>query len=381
MHRMNGREAAYRVLWLVTRNLHGSQAKALIAVASALVLSGVARTYAVADELRAAFGGQFKSACQRIRRLMNNPRLDDLAVWAGLSEYLLSHIRRAKKRLAVVSLDWTEWGDDYRVLALSLTVAKRGIPLFAQAFSKTDMPRSQNARENAFVEVLEQLTPLLRHAILLADRGFHRVSFLRVLLRLEQRFVVRLVEKLTVESPRYRGLLSLVPIRPGQQVDLGRCTLRTEKRQEPVVVRIVAVWQKGQKEPWWLATSESCPALHVAELYDRRMTVEEVFRDTKGCRFGMQMRWTQYARPEALSRLFLLAALALLHWLAAGALAIARAPTARLDHPTKGPRRSLVSIGRSAGPLLLRTLRASPPTVLAWLPFAATRRFDWLVAA
>ena len=59
----------------------------------------------------------------------------------------------------------------------------------------------------------------------------------------------------------------------------------------------------------------------IAEFYDRRMGIEEQFRDGKGCRFGIKMKWTKFRTCETINRLFLLAALAKTIWIAAAVLA------------------------------------------------------------
>lgn len=376
---MSPRPSAYAALWQIANTLRRSQAKALVAIVSAIVMAGSMRSFAVAQKLAGGGGIYFKSALQRLYRLFANTRLDDLAVWAGLARILVP----VAGRMPVVSLDWTEWGDEHRVLALTLSVGRRALPIFAQAFSKTDMPRSQNVRENTFVQILEHLAPALRGAILLADRGFRRASFVRLLQDLHQRFVVRLAAKIHVSSRAYKGLLCDHPLRPGQQVDLGVCTLEpeSEKRRGPLRVRIVGVWQRGQTEPWWLATSERKPAIRIAELYDRRMSVEEAFRDSKGCRFGAQMRWTGFTNCDRISRLFLLAALAMLHWVAAGVFAIRRDPSLRLRSHAKGFRRSLVAIGKQAVFLHQQVLQMHVKRLLSALPAVETRAFAWMEAA
>ena len=178
---MRERHASYSVLACLTRNLHKAQSKSIIACVSAIVLAGTMRSFAIAKTLKRTTGVRFKSGLQRLYRLMFNRKLDDLLVWSAMADYLLGQLRQAGRRVALVSLDWTEWGADHHVLALSLTLGRRAVPVFAQAFRKSLIPRSQNAQENAFVQVLGHLSSLFRKAILLADRGFRRASFVRVL--------------------------------------------------------------------------------------------------------------------------------------------------------------------------------------------------------
>ena len=112
-----------------------------------------------------------------------------------------------------------------------------------------------------------------------------------------------------------------------------------------VTVRVVGYWAPGAHEPWWVATSESGPAKDVLALYDRRMTVEEQFRDTKGRRFGAKLFWTQFRDPEALARFVTLLAVALLIWTLAGIVSADMKPSLRLRCRRKGPRQSFVTIG------------------------------------
>jgi hypothetical protein len=86
-------------------------------------------------------------------------------------------------------------------------------------------------------------------------------------------------------------------------------------------------------------------AKDVLALYDRRMTAEEQFRDTKGRRFGGKLVWTHFRDPEALARLVTLLAVALLIWTMTGIVAADLKPSLRLRSRRKGPRQSFVTIG------------------------------------
>jgi hypothetical protein len=75
------------------------------------------------------------------------------------------------------------------------------------------------------------------------------------------------------------------------------------------------------------------------------MTVEELLRDSKGCRFGVKLFWTQFRDPEALTRFMMLLAIAILIWTLIGVAAARRDPSLRLLSRKKGPRQSYVTIG------------------------------------
>jgi hypothetical protein len=106
------------------------------------------------------------------------------------------------------------------------------------------------------------------------------------------------------------------------------------------------------------------------------MTIEEAFRDSKGCRFGMKMQWTAFTKPERLSRLFLLAAIAMLVWTLAGIMAVAQDPSLRLASKKKGPRRSILAIGVNAVFYIAKVLKARMQLLLAFLAPPTLRSFN-----
>ena len=251
-------------------------------------------------------------------------------------------VRRPDKQL-LVAVDWTEWHHDLRMLVAAVVVGTRAVPLYAAAFEKIVRVRSQNARENAFVRVLvDGLTRAGISATLLCDRGFRRVSWLKLLSELHVDFVVRLQDDVTVEFAGERIPLAGILLWPGQVVDLGIVALRADASFH---VRVIGCWAKGAHAPWWLATSRTDRASLILKLYDRRMTIEEQFRDTKGRRFGAKLSWTQFRDPAALGRFVMLLAPALLIWILVGDHASRAQPSLLLICSTKGARQSLVTIG------------------------------------
>lgn len=238
----------YKFLWATAKNLHRAQAKSLIAVVACLVSCGRMRSFDIAQTIAARFCVKLKSAVQRFYRLVNNRKLDDHRVWTPLAHHLLM----AAGKVMAISIDWTEWHEELRVLTAAVGIGRRAIPIYAQTFSKTNIPRSQNSRENSFIKVLGLMSPLVKKAVLLFDRGFRRASLIKLLLKLEHLFIIRLMANVKVAGATYTGLLSAYPLKPGHTVDLGVCRLRSDGL---VLVRVIGVWRRGEDEPWWLATS------------------------------------------------------------------------------------------------------------------------------
>lgn len=143
-------------------------------------------------------------------------------------------------------------------------------------------------------------------------------------------------------------------------------------------VRVVGVWAPGQREPWWLATDLPAPLVEIVALYDRRMTVEEQFRDTTGCRFGLRLEWTQFRTPHYLARFLLLVGVALVLWTAVGQAVAEQRPAVRLRCTHKGPRLSVPRVGRYYLSLFALQGRLTAPFIRHYLPRPQLRRFPWL---
>jgi hypothetical protein len=146
---------SYNFIRSLTKSFHKAQVKTLSAITTSLTLAGRLRSFDIAQVLAQKTNVKNKSALQRFYRFINNKKFDDLKLWVQLSFQLLS----SAGDLPRVSIDWTEWHHDLRILAASVAVDRRAIPLYAQTFPKSNMPRSQNSRENTFVRLLTSHFP------------------------------------------------------------------------------------------------------------------------------------------------------------------------------------------------------------------------------
>jgi hypothetical protein len=315
---------------------------------------------------------QFPSALTRFYRSLHSSKIDDLK----LSRQLLAALSVSRDSL-IIALDWTEWHPPLRMLLASVISGKRALPVFAAAFRKNDIPRSQNTWENNFLKLLVQnLNSLGKSALFLADRGFRRVSFLKLLLQQKgHHFIVRLVDQITLEDQHGKRLLKTIPLHPGQALDLGWVKLRQDAA---VTVRVIGVWAKGQKEPWWLATDLNLPLHQIASCYDRRMGIEQQIRDSKGGRFGIKLFWTQIQEPDHLARFMMILAFVLLLLTAIGNAILKIIPSANFPHPTKGPRLSFLTIALNYGLDLLPPGSLTMNWLLQNLPPPQCRNFDWI---
>jgi hypothetical protein len=149
--------------------------------------------------------------------------------------------------------------------------------------------------------------------ILLADRGFGRTELARTCQQLGFRYVIRITPEVWMETPTFRGQLLDYPVQKG----IGRLLEDVAyRKRNPVRQNVVVRWKIGlsQKhdEPWFLMTDLKRPPLALSNLYAKRMTVEELFRDDKNRRNGWALRNTQITRAERIDRLLLILVLAYL---------------------------------------------------------------------
>lgn len=313
--------------------------KTLGIVIGGIAAAGQARSFAIATAMARRLSTRLDSAVNRFYRLLRNPRIDYIELAASWCKLLA----KPHKGHLVIAVDWTEWHHGLRMLVAAMVTGKRALPVFVQATKKLVRARSQNAYENTFLRVLaDALKKAEVTAILLCDRGFRRVSWIELLQKLRLGFVVRLMDDVCVELDGHVAPLATLTLPRGKVLDLGVVPLRSDGA---VHVRVIGYWARNAKEPWWVATSQTGDARRALKLYDRRMTVEEQFRDLKGKRFGAKLFWTQFRNPEALARFMMLLAVALLIWTTTGIAAARKDPSLRMVSRRKGPRQSYVTIG------------------------------------
>jgi hypothetical protein len=360
----------YPILVKLLSPFRRSQQKTCLAIVAALLEAAQANSFMIAAKLSVLSGVGLPSAVNRFYRFLRNERFDN---WL-LSERLFSFFAHRKR--IVLSLDWTSWDERFSVLTASVAVDKRAIPVAVSAVKKRLLARSQNLWEETFLRLcVERLKAARIKAVWLCDRGFHRVAWLGALKTLKQDFVVRLQKDVMVELEGEKRLLKSLCFGQGEYHDFGFVRLRVDGK---VRVRLIGVWAAESQEIWWLATNLKSSVLEVVGLYDRRMSIEEQFRDTKGCRFGVRLKWTQFEKGEYLERMYLLVGLAMIVWTSIGRYIEQEKPQTRMRCRKKGARLSLVRIGILFFSQVRKKIKLTTKFVRENLPLPKGRLFNWL---
>lgn len=136
-----------------------------------------------------------------------------------------------------------------------------------------------------------------------------------------------------VEIEDEKRLLKSLSFPQGEYHDYGFVKLRVDGK---VKVRLIGVWATKSKEIRWLATNLKSSVAEIIGLYDRRISIEEQFRDTKGARFGVKLKWTCFTKGEYLERMYLLVGLAMLVWTSVGRFVEQTKPKVRMRCKKQG---------------------------------------------
>jgi hypothetical protein len=303
----------------VTSNLLPTQSATLAALVAAAVrlerVNLVTIGRAMAGDVAA------KHTIKRAWRFTCNRRVEVADAMAGVIKKLA---QRRRKRL-LVSLDWTDVRSFHTLMA-SACIGGRSVPLLWASYTEPKLRRSQNSLEERLLRKLKGLIPGPFRVIILADRGFGRAEWAAVCQELGFHYVVRIKPDVTISCPRYRGVLRKYPTKKGMAHVLRAVDYRKDRRvKHNVVIR----WREGlpgrRDEPWYLMTDLNGRAERTCQLYGRRMSIEELFRDHKSRRNGQSLRDTRIGHADRFDRFLLVAALAYI-------LLVGLGLKAKLDH-------------------------------------------------
>jgi hypothetical protein len=244
----------------------------------------------------------FPHKLKRVFRFVSNERLTARAskelVASRLLRQLHHRLKIKPRQYLEVIVDWTSvW--PYQVLAALIPLEGRAVPVFEWAVEQWDFQSSQNAYEEQFIRSLRRSIPKSWKVVIVADRGFQRVEFLRCLQQQGFSFVVRVKGDAWVESSSYAGKLRDSPLSVGQCFKLSRCLYHKTKRY-PLKLALHCALIDGKVSSWLLATNLGLTAGQIVALYRRRFWCEECFRDQKQEFALEQVRVKQAGRLENL---------------------------------------------------------------------------------
>ncbi len=240
--------------------------------------------------------GQIVSLTNRLRRFLDNPRVDIWSYYRPVAKQLLDAL--GGQRLTLL-IDCTPLGFNYQLMVVAVAYRRRALPLV------WSVHRGKKGMVSAKYQIalLRKLAPLISRKTevwVVGDAEFGNVALMRWLSRRHWHYCLR------VNSAYYyrrRGAgwaaAASIPVQEGQTLFLG--WVRWTKR-ENFWVQLVAHWARGEDEPWFLVTDQAATRLTI-QLYRKRMWIEELFGDLKG--HGFDLEATHLQNLDRLSRLVL----------------------------------------------------------------------------
>ena len=253
---------------------------------------------------------------RRLERLVNNPHLRVREWYEPLIQPLLQGQAGHEYRLVV---DGSKVGPWHQLLLVGLAYRRRVIPL-AWLWVRTPQHkgRSSGGRQLALLGYVRRLLPPDAQVLLVGDQEFGGITVLRQLDAWGWGYVLRQKSSQLFRSDAHSPWQAFGDVidQPGQSVWLGAVDY-TE--QHAYRTHLLAVWQRGEKQPWLLATN--LPTLPAAvKAYRRRMWIDETFGDLKDNGFDLEA--TRLHTVQHLQRLTLAVMLLYLDLLLSGARAI-----------------------------------------------------------
>jgi hypothetical protein len=323
---MSCQSAVYQWTTIVTTHLphlSKSQATVLALWSVGMVLARSCALSAVAYFLAAGLGRQANTVRQQLREFCydaeakRGAKRQEVVVescFAPLLGWVLSWWEGQQVALA---LDATTLGERLVVLAVSVVYRGCAIPVAWTLLAGN----TKHAWRGEWLRMLRQVRPAIPATwtvIVLADRGLYARWLFRRIVCLGWHPFLRINAGGTFRPTahnRFQPLCTFAP-RPGTRWQ-GQGTAFVS-RPSRLACTLVACWDEGHKEAWFILT-DLPPAASEACWYGLRAWIEQGFKITK--RGGWQWQRTRMTDPERAARLWLAVAVATLWVLSVGGAA------------------------------------------------------------
>jgi len=261
--------------------------------------------------------GKNPSLANRLRRFLDNPRLDVATWYRPVAKQLLDAFANLRLRLVV---DCTKVGFNHRLLVIGLAYRKRTLPLVWCVYEGSK-GHVATARQIALFQEVRRLIPRSAEVWVLGDAGFQHVPLLRWLRRRGWHFVIRQQGRITV----YRQgegwcKINALALTQGETRVIG--WVRLTQEYNAGWYWLLLHWEEGEDDPWYLVSDQALSARCLLKHYRIRMWIEEMYGDMKG--HGFDLEATHLADTDRISRLVLGVCLAFLWLICLGSWVVKR---------------------------------------------------------
>ena len=212
---------------------------------------------------------------QRLYRFLGNTRLSP-EVLIPL-HVALACGTKLRERLPMILDQTTLRGVE--TLLIGLVFEGRVLPIAFSCFMKNLIHKSQNILEHSLILAAMSCFPIEFRPLLILDRGYARVALFIELRQEGIPFLCRAKRSVMVYLNGKGQTLGRFRIKPGQVRRYS--VLYHSQKKEPL--DLIIYFGKGYQEPWYLLVPQgtSLTAEEIVELYAKRMSIEQGFRDWK----------------------------------------------------------------------------------------------------
>ena len=214
---------------------------------------------------------------QRLHRFLENLRFTP-EIMIPL-QVALAVGTQLRERLPIILDQTTIRGIE--TLLIGVVFEGRVLPIAFSCFMKKWIHKSQNILEHSLILAAMSCFPPEYRPLLILDRGYARVALLIKFREEGIPFLCRAKRSVMVylQGQAKGQTLGRFKIKPGQ---IRRYSvLYHSQKKEPL--DLIIYFGKGYKEPWYLLVpaGTSLTAQEIVELYAKRMSIEQGFRDWK----------------------------------------------------------------------------------------------------
>jgi len=255
------------------------------------------------------------SITRRLSRFLDNPAVRVREWFEPIAQEILQAAAQTVGEIRLIA-DGTKIGFGHQLLIVNLAFRRRAIPI-AWTWVKARRGHSSAVKQLALLAYVQGLIPPGVPVLLVGDSEFGAMEVIRQVEAWGWNYVLRQKANPLIRLPGgdWQHFGDMIQ-KPGQSLWLGEGLLTCEHAHP---TNLLAHWEKGEKEPWLLATN--LPSRReTLWAYNRRMWVEEMFGDLKGNGFDLES--THLIHFLRLSRLTLAVALLYVWLMAEGSWAI-----------------------------------------------------------
>jgi hypothetical protein len=239
------------------------------------------------------------STVRRLSRFLASSAVD-VRNWyrSTAKSWLAAQVQQVGEIRLIV--DGTKIGFGYQLLMVSLAYRHRAIPI-AWSWVRHVRGHSTAVKQICLLKYVRSLIPQQMPVFLVGDSEFGSIAVLQQLKQWQWFFILRQKGNIGLwleERTGWQRLDGLVQ-RAGQS---AWCLNGYLTQSDIFPVSVLIHWQKGEKEPWCLATNLPDASLTL-RYYRRRMWIEEMFADFK--KHGFDLESTMLRNSPRLSRLTL----------------------------------------------------------------------------